>query len=141
MDDLVQFIRARLDEEEAACRSTRKDGGGCWNLLAYERGDGAIYDDTGNPVLTYDVDPKTGIATRYDENPLGARQAAFIVRHDPDRVLAEVEAKREMLRQYDNLAYNVMSDDQTGVWALEAVIRAFAVAHADHPDYNQAWRP
>ncbi|MFD9249531.1 DUF6221 family protein [Streptomyces bottropensis] len=144
MDDLVQFLRDRLEQEEAACRAARKDGGGSWNLLAFERGDGAIYDDMGNPVLTYDVDPSTGVANRHDENPLGAQQAAFIVRHDPDRVLTDIRAKRQLVDKYAEVADNDVNDVEYAhgyANALGEAVRLLALPYADHPNYRQEWRP
>lgn len=162
--DLVQFLRARLDEIDGACRAARKDGGGAWNLLAFDRGDGAIYDDMGNPVLTYDTDPETGVPTDPMGSPLGARQAAHIVRHDPDRVLAEVEAKRQIVAPYAAALEDRQSirarmreviykePDEFGrllkqenalidkAEALDPVVRALALPHADHPDYRPEWR-
>lgn len=147
---LVEFLRARLAEDEAACRAARKDGGGGWNLLVFERGDGAIYDDTGNPVLTYDTDPETGLPTRHDLNPLGARQAAHIVRHDPDRVLAEIESKRQIVRAYDN-AVTALANTEVGtavhelmsgsVNSLRHVLQLLLMPYTAHPDFKAEWLP
>jgi len=52
----------------------------------------------------------------------GGAAAAHIARWDPARVLAECEARREV----------VMSAD-------DGVLRALAAIHSDHPDYDPAW--
>lgn len=128
--ELVDFLRARLDEVEAACRAARKDGGGCWELLAHERGDGAIYDDMGNPVLEYDTDPETGIPTRYDVNPLGARQAAHIAIHDPDRTLTEVEAWRAVVD---------FAATYEGSFHASQFLPKLAAVYSEHPDFDPTW--
>lgn len=58
--------------------------------------------------------------------------APHVARHDPARVLAECEAKRRIVEEvlpihpdYDPLY----------------VQRLLALPYADHPDYQEAWRP
>lgn len=79
---------------------------------------------------------------RLDEDEAGTRDC--LASDEPnvsERDLGDIAAKRELLRQYEHLKHDVRPDDLTGVWAFEAVLRAFAAAYADHPEYNEAWRP
>jgi hypothetical protein len=76
--------------------------------------------------------------------------AGHIVRHDPARVLQDIEAVRRVLRLYDNAVAAVAAgslsarnrvQDETAVEMLGEVLRALAAAHAEHPDYREDWRP
>jgi hypothetical protein len=136
VEDLVRWLSTQLDAEEAAARAARQDGGDCWELIAHERGDGAIYDDMGNPVLEYDTDPESGLPTRHDLNPLGARQAAFIARHDPARVLREIDAKRRMLIRCEE---EMLSGIPRLVHFAKQTVREMALPYADRPGYKEDW--
>lgn len=123
--ELVDFLRARLDEDEAVARALvddRRPG----RTERWEFCDDGAIRDTG---------PHRSLRVKFTWSP----EAAHIARHDPARVLAEVEAGRELLKRYEHLAYSVMPDDFTGVWALEAVMRSKARAHRDHSDFNPSW--
>lgn len=62
-------------------------------------------------------------------------------RHDPARVLLDIDAKRDLLR----FAVGIHDHHEaftTGVAArLEATLRLFALAYADRPGYREEWRP
>lgn len=85
---------------------------------------------------------------------------AHIARHDPTRVLREVEAKRRILEQYEasleqskrfrqRAASGVESDAQKlqrstesiRLLVLLGVVRLLALPYADHPDYREDLRP
>jgi len=71
---------------------------------------------------------------------------------DPDRVLAECEAKRRIVERaaddgalYDHVFDEVKpldAEDFTSgaVWALDFALRDLASVYADHPDYREEWR-
>jgi hypothetical protein len=109
VDDLVAFLRARLDEDELTMREA----------------------NTSPEMLT-------GIPRSYADAPVALHIARF---GNPDRVLAEVEAKRELLR-FAEAIRDFAPTFTTGVAAkLEDVLRLFARAYADHPDYRPEWAP
>jgi hypothetical protein len=57
----------------------------------------------------------------------------------PVRVLAEVDAKRRIV---EGLAEaDPHSGYITGTFAAEDVLCLLALPHAEHPDYDPAWRP
>lgn len=69
-------------------------------------------------------------------------EAAHIVRHDPARVLAECEAKRQVVKQYQSfvasdvgMLVKVAICDQ-----LEEVLCLLAHPYADHPGFRPEWR-
>ncbi len=111
-DDLVAFLRARLDEDEQIARAA--DGN-------------RAFDGTGTiPDLISTV-------------------AIHVARHDPARVLAEVDAKRRLIDSY--LPEASKTDEQVneewgyGSALADDLLRLLALPYADHPDYRDDWRP
>lgn len=87
--------------------------------------------------------------------PIGNPDAAareHIARHDPARVLRDVEAKRAILRAHwrDNdgagpVCYTCGDADpntgkREGEWPCET-LRLLALPFADHKDFDESWRP
>ncbi|KPI31362.1 hypothetical protein OV320_2578 [Actinobacteria bacterium OV320] len=149
MDDLVQFLSDRLDEDEQISRKagSRQPRGDQWEFadMHVRAGDGA-------PVTRH---------TWVDEG-------AHIARHDPSRVLAQVDIDRELLGEYERVsrayaAHRQEADRLTESAAddtvrrnahrreadylpamlhiLERWAKRKAAVHDGHPDYNEAWRP
>lgn len=121
-DDLVTFLRARLDDEERTAQATLWEGSGNrpdWELVMFaaaEIGGDEIY-----------VEDRT--------------IANHLVTWDPARVLAEVDAKREIVKQAD--LYLCDSGAGCGYRTKHGhnVLRLLALAYADHPDYRDEWQP
>lgn len=133
MDDLIAFVTARLDEDEA----TAREAVGlteCW--IAEEPAIGVVLVD-GEPLIEGHI---TGLT-------------AHIARHDPARVLREVAAKRGILaeHQHEKVEYPAGGhpfgcglceyDREYGMngdgWCK--TVRLVAAAWSDHPDYRQEW--
>lgn len=55
---------------------------------------------------------------------------------DPDRVLAECKAKREIVEECERSMLND-SDSSAAEW----IVGRLAAVHASHPDYDPAWAP
>ena len=70
--------------------------------------------------------------SRHEGQPLD--WSIHMDRWSPDRVLAEVEAKRQMVEWYQAVA---ASSYKTSMGFLTRL----ALPYADHPDYQQEWRP
>lgn len=118
--DLVQFLRDRLDEDEAMARACAGDGS--WKASHI-----AIY----GPDLAPEV-------------------REHMARHDPARTLAEVDAKRQLLRDLEGAEFTLSRtgagtpprDLMTGaVNLLRRTVHLLALSYADHPDYREEWRP
>jgi hypothetical protein len=62
--------------------------------------------------------------------------AAHIARHDPARVLAEVEAKRAVVAE--RLFYDRDPDYELTILG-ERILAALALPYAGHPDYQPEW--
>lgn len=158
MDDLIAFIKARLDEEEAMADAAP---GSRWQAFGEDDVAGAsVYDEQWR-LLT---------PARYDhDNPLSARPGAtgpqyiqrardelcaHIARHDPARVLREAEAKRAHIAMYlaqpgydlpegvnDGRDDSERLRDEGIKIVLEAVLDHDAAVYSDHPGYRQEWAP
>ncbi|MFE5090618.1 DUF6221 family protein [Streptomyces sp. NPDC056638] len=124
MDDLVQFLRDRLDEDEQAARRVKSS----WRQIGET---GVIVASDGERAEECANGNWTGIAEH-------------IVRHDPARIMAEVEAKRRILRAHEKWCegrceakYPEGGFDAAHFWS----IKSLATVYADHPDYRDTWRP
>lgn len=141
-DDLVRFLRDRHDEEAAAAHKAAALCGCHPPALSWVFGD----EETDGRILVAD-DPHPGVkrklARRWSGSYEGLFAAEHIVRHDPARVLAEVEAKRELLADYERFVAERRR--MMGGWDSypepSPVLTAFATVYADHPDYRPEWRP
>jgi hypothetical protein len=51
---------------------------------------------------------------------------------EPSRALAECEAKRKIVE---------WAETSSGEWYWESVLNPLAAVYADHPDYDENWRP
>jgi hypothetical protein len=139
MDELVQFLRARLDEDEAIAEAC---GSPPWvdTLMGVQVSPDAIRDDA----VAYG---QLGHVASTIPGPLGAAYRAHIARHDPARVLHEVEAKRMILNEHLEIigpgwcsTCNVPGDYKGSVHGCPTV-RLLALPYADHKDYREEWRP
>lgn len=136
---LIEFLLARIAEDEAAaCQATAgtwtyADGGDVW------AGD--------QPVTLCGFDSAGSL-----QESIEPWNAEHIVRHDPARVLAECAAKRRIVNAYQlaeaDLERSSGYPRRGGKAALSAACSAFryaamalAVPYADHPDYDETWRP
>lgn len=131
--ELIDFLRARLDEDEQTARAATP---GPWSTM------GQRVLDPSPPSGRLGVGMAVGHAAAsadYNET------ATHIACHDPARVLREVEAKRLILAEYEN-ENRVMERGHRTAWtdggqaARHTVLKAFALSYADHPDYNHDWR-
>lgn len=130
---LVEFLRARLNEDEQAAREC---GGAPWSA---------------QPSLNaVHVEPKAIADNKLAWGELGhvatvlhERDQQHIARHDPARVLREVEAKRRLIADFEMYDASARYPDSEGGIAigLGTAVELAALAYADHPDYDEAWRP
>jgi hypothetical protein len=125
MDDLVEFLRDRLGEDEQAARRA----GGAW---------------VDGPAANWVTAASSGGASEPAHRValvVADGERAHIARHDPARVLRDVEAKRELLRLAER-AHEYHETFTSGFAAvLEQTLRRFALAYVDHAGYREEWRP
>ncbi len=66
-----------------------------------------------------------------------ADDVVFVAHHGPSRVLAECEAKRRVVEAVRSHREGEWEDDPIH----DHVLTALALPYADHPDYDESWRP
>lgn len=137
MDDLMQWLRAQLDEDEQIARA------------AADYDDGAAHDVEGPPGTWACLDEAQWFGPSYRGGVIAPRigQAnsrelgAHIAAHDPARVLREIDAKRDLL-VFAKGIHDHHETFTTGVYArLEKTLRLYALAYKDRPGYREEWRP
>lgn len=143
MNELVEFLRAQLDKDEQVALAATP---GPWTVDRYQSGDVGPLDDCGRP------DCARMMARMFEADDDDVPQpwcenAQHIARHDPVRVLREVEAKRLRIEHYlkiCELADPVKHPDQAYVLAKGAAERSLmfdALPYAGEPGYQETWRP
>lgn len=146
MTSIVEFLRARLDEDEAVARGAIVPA-----HVGYKphpelsewvyQGDEVEYAQT--PEMLGHKYPENYYVTMDSEGltpAVGDEVGPHIARHDPARVLREVEAKRALLDEcvdVINLPGGWEYDDTPNLaWFA---LRGLAAAYSDHPDYREEW--
>jgi hypothetical protein len=131
MDDLVQFLRNRLSDDEQAAKAAASELGADW------------YYSDGSVLARREDDMVATGSQSFMERERGEH----IARHDPARVLREVDAKRRIL----NDVLPTMQADElriAGEWgvgsdpvreASDDLLSLLAPPYADHPDYRSEW--
>ncbi|MFE1272081.1 DUF6221 family protein [Streptomyces sp. NPDC058758] len=134
MDDLVQFLLARLDEDAELARQAEQVGGA------------PSWDSAADVLLLPGLRTRRRLADQGVPDALQGAVEAHAARHDPARVLAEVEAKRRMVTEFEKEQWVMEQGHHTG-WTEGgqsvrlSMIRSWAAIYADHPDYRDTWRP
>lgn len=117
MDELVQWLREQLDEDEQIARGTGQPGTS-WQGLEM---DGELRDDANAGTVAYIPRAET---------------RAHIARHDPARVLREIDTKRRLIGRINTHATIMGWDEVHG-----DLLRSLALPYADRPGYRDDWRP
>ncbi|MQS14507.1 hypothetical protein F7Q99_20115 [Streptomyces kaniharaensis] len=121
-DGLIEFLRARIADDEQAARAA---GGDSWTVREHTADTVAIYDSRREPVV-------------YDEGWPSGEQMEYIARYDPARVLAEVDAKQRILAE----CAAAPNHDNWGMSSLaESILQRLALPYANHSDYRSEWAP
>lgn len=143
---IAAFIEARLAEDEATARAATA---GPWLIdegdekpdhsLTIKGGPDQLPDVPGRETVVYS--PYIWDETRPD--------FAHIARHDPARVLAEIAAKRAVVKEHAPADSIVMicrtcSRRDLSEWYGEyfpcPTLRLLAAPYADHPNFRPEWR-
>jgi len=127
--DIREFLEARLAEDEARAREACDSDSGRWFM-----------GDKWNVYRAEDEAPEED----FEENKLVTwgnvkPQSEHIARHDPARVLRDVEAARQRIE----LAAKLLAERGHKFWAYAGgqLLRLEAARYADHPDYDPTWSP
>jgi hypothetical protein len=145
-DSLVQFVRDRLCEDAQIARAA------CWDeqsdAWTYRSPQGADAKYERHTIVDYCGDGVVVVVT--PENADAEGVGRHVARHDPARVLSEVEAKRLLLAEHLPLLLSSSQRFFCDCQAQDGVITALypcltvqllALPHADHADYREEWRP
>lgn len=139
MDELVQFLRVRYDEEQRIAEAAASEARADWDAGDENLSSQVSTAGYGDPVV---VGP-------WDFLDWNVRQ--HIARHDPARVLRDIKAKRQLLALYvehkrmDRETFEAEGEHARSLVSLRAAyfdaVRHHAAVYADHPDYRAEWRP
>ncbi len=125
--NIIDFINARLDEDEKAAKAATPSP---WNLRLHEADD-KIMTESGDALID---------AKSYEEVVIEVsdEDLSHISRHDPARVLREVAAKREVLDVCKHVHGHV-SGNETADNLAESVLMSLANAWSTHADFKPEW--
>lgn len=127
--DLVAFLSARIDEDEAAAKAI-EDRSDPWPGQWVADGDYALRTYNGW-VLAASVPTGSDFAPGV---------LPHIARHDPARSLRDVDAVRLIIAEYEG-AFRIGGEDDEYAGGVWMGLRALAARYSDHPDYRQEWAP
>jgi hypothetical protein len=141
VDDLVQWLRAQLDEDERIARDVQQPDDFPWEAwhMVGEAADGTVRWG----VRGAGVQPT-------HEDPLNKARMEHIARHDPARVLRNIEAKRrildEIVPQMNDMTDQIHAEFGVGpmdpsTYESLGLLRLLALPYADREGYQESWRP
>jgi hypothetical protein len=134
--DPTAFANARLDEEQAAAVDA---GSGSWRAEAWHDGRSA---PDGRPLRADIWEHSTLHRITHWGGQVDIRDGAHIVLQDPASVLRDIEGKRAIVEDYRTACSLVGGTEHAAIReVLEVAVRRLMLKWADHPDYNQAWKP
>jgi hypothetical protein len=124
MTDLVEFVRAALDEDERVAR-------------AAEPAPWTAHEEAADPDEGYVAGPD-GYVLVYNEGTVSLGTAAHIARHDPARVLADVAAKRAILELHNAVPEEEYCSEDEQRKPCQT-LRLLAQPFAGRPGWREEW--
>ncbi|AOR35873.1 hypothetical protein BFF78_36735 [Streptomyces fodineus] len=131
---LERFLRARFQEEERVARDAIAGApGAVWGVMADDieqvltSQDGRV---THTPMVQFGAEDPVKLLTH-------------VARHDPARVLRELQAKRALLEEHRRWAGGRCRTCRRG-WRPRSpctTLRLLALPFAGHAEYDRSWRP
>ncbi|MCQ6250889.1 DUF6221 family protein [Streptomyces malaysiensis] len=140
MDELVRWLGVQLDEDERIARAASGPNARYphWALSEWQ-GREEPHSLIGQGTLDHPT-----VLGHFTSQPIFTTHAEHAVRHDPARVLREIDAKRQVLAAYSQGAPSDVIDVKYArgyVDALGKAVRLLALPYADRPGYKESWRP
>ncbi|MFF4600575.1 DUF6221 family protein [Amycolatopsis sp. NPDC001319] len=137
MDDLIAFLRARLDDDERIANAMKAVYPTPWDIpdrgwMARVVADGPFFHE----VIRLEQNQAPGVGYLTDA-------IEHVWRHTPDRVLEDVTAKATIVAVAGDYAAVTAPDANQVVTreTLRHVLKLLALRYADHPDYREEWKP
>lgn len=135
-DEFVKWLSAQFDADAAAATEAMRDRDGVWSYVESPSGEHKVIDNLGYAVTGEEPDPNANPWWTYPH----------IARHNPARVLREIDAKRRILDLHDeleNASWRDEYDESTNgqISGLYQAIRLLALRYADRPGYRAEWKP
>jgi hypothetical protein len=136
MSALVEFLNARLDEDEAIANAPQCKA---WELQPYWHHPNGESPIEGNVIAT-DVDPSARFR-RYITGPEehDIDDARHIASHDPARVLREIAGKRGVVREMEAARTSLEDRGVNVPFFITWTLMYLAAVYNDHPDYRKDW--
>lgn len=137
--EIVEFLKACLDEDERIARAAaRQRGGGTWKA---ERDAREILEIVGEQ-------PHPGAYIPVILQPDDDETTVHIAAHDPARVLREIEAKRRIVEQHRPVGYggvclslcHTRAPGQPQTWPC-LTLRLLALPYTGREGYRPEWAP
>ncbi len=145
VDDLISFLRARLEKRKAralaASHREELPQGDAWIRECRHSEERPPGD--GFPCRECCVVDGASIRI-YDEGGHDSDHAQHIADNDPRFVLADVAAKRRIIDRLTAMLPNNCYCSSTGSEHHDdavQLLRLLALPYADHPDYQESWKP
>lgn len=136
MNDLIEFLRARIAEDEAVAQAV--ESGWRWRV---------VNETQSTDVYCADLaDDDYADAGAFAED-LFTADAAHVARWDPARVLAECDAKRQLVELHAPISETsrfcgfCCDGYQASLPYPCPNLRLLALPYAGHADYLDDWRP
>ncbi|MFC4907451.1 DUF6221 family protein [Actinomadura gamaensis] len=145
MDELVEFLRARIAKDEQIARAGSGAGSGSGPGTAWKPSPpGSVSIDGPSDEAARGFGPQASGRPGFVAEAENESYAEHIARHSPARVLREVAAKRLILDEYAKAAWLLSTGhrSEAAEAAQEvriATLRALASAYADRPAYRPEW--
>lgn len=146
VDDLIAFLRARLDEDEQAAQEALHADAVSPGVWTTEHHNSSTHSEPNRCHIAEDRSGNYWSVAHEVYIPNAEHMACW----DPARVLAEVEAKRQIL---DEVVPEIDGMDEriNGEWGIGPIaeddyasvplLKLLGLPYAGHPDYRQEWRP
>lgn len=140
--DLATFLLARLAEDEKVARAATP---GPWRVSEpYETTSKVLADDSDRDVVSGPSPGPSHVASDHEGfGAVNVLNGEHIARHDPARVLAEVEAKREIVKMHMG-NHECPSDIDCCGWITNGkceTLLLLVLPYADHPECHPSWLP
>lgn len=140
--ELIDFLHARLDEDEQVARAAAEMNPAPWHVR-YEGWVEGSAENKDNPMADTGLWDCEGAGSLC----MATSTAVHVARHDPARVLAEVEAKRRIVElhahDHECSTFNHNGDIDSCTWVTGdcSTLHLLAQVYDQHPDYQPEWKP